>query len=55
MKIGNKVKVKDCGYSYHSGEVGMIGIIVRIDKEKSFPIKLDNGNCYLKKCLLEIK
>lgn len=54
MKVGNKVRVKNCGWSYHSEEVGMEGIIIRINKEKNFPIKLDNGNCYLEKCLLKI-
>jgi hypothetical protein len=54
MKIGDKVRVKDCGYSYHSGEEGMTGIIIRIDNSRNFPVKLDNGNCYLEKCLLKI-
>lgn len=54
MKIGDRVKVKDCDWSYHSGEEGSVGIIIRIDKRKSFPIKLDNGNCYLERCLMEI-
>lgn len=53
-KIGDKVKVKNCGYSYHIGEEGSEGIIIRIDKTKSFPVKLDNGNCYLEKCLEKI-
>lgn len=51
MKIGDKVRVKDCGYSYHTGEEGATGIIVRIDNSLSFPVKLNNGNCYLKDCL----
>jgi hypothetical protein len=55
MKIEDKVRVKDCGYSYHSGEEGGEGIVIRIDKDKSFPVKLDNGNCYLEKCLEVIK
>jgi hypothetical protein len=55
MKIGDRVKVKNCGYSYHSGEIGLEGTIIRIDKDKSFPVKLDSGNCYLLKCLMEIK
>jgi hypothetical protein len=52
MKIGDKVRVRDCGScSYHYHEVGGTGTIIRLDKEKSFPVKLDNGNCYLEKCL----
>jgi len=52
MKIGDKVRVKDCGsYSYHAGEEGSAGIIIRIDNYLSFPVKLDSGNCYLKDCL----
>ena len=56
MKLGDRVKVKNCGkFSYHSNEVDIKGIIIRIDKEKSFPVKLDIGNCYLEKCLEVIK
>jgi hypothetical protein len=52
MKIGDKVRIKDCGsYSYHAGEEGSAGIIIRIDNSLSFPVKLDNGNVYLKVCL----
>jgi len=51
MEIGDKVRVKNCGWSYHSGEENFEGVIIRVDKDKSFPVKLDNGNCYLEKCL----
>ena len=54
IKLGDKVRVKDCGYSYHSGEEGITGIVIRIDRTRSFPIKLDGGNCYLEKCVEKI-
>ena len=56
MKIGDKVKVLFCGlFSYHSEECGLEGTIIRIDNSKTFPVKLNSGNCYLKKCLKVIK
>jgi hypothetical protein len=54
LKLGDKVRVKDCGYSYHTGEEGRVGEIIRIDYSLSFPIKLNDGNCYLERCLEKI-
>ncbi len=54
LKIGDKVRVKNCGFSYHSGEEGFESKIIRIDKSKSFPVKLEGGNCYLEQCLEKI-
>lgn len=52
IKINDKVKVKDCGiHSYHAGEENIEGIVVRNNNTEEFPVKLDNGNCYLEKCL----
>ena len=51
MTIGDKVRVKKCSYSYHTGEEGHEGIVIRNDPTKDFPIKLDSGNCYLERCL----
>ena len=56
MKIGDRVRVKDCREnSYHFGEAGIEGIVIRNDKTRSFPIKLDSGNCYLEKCLIKLE